>query len=144
VLPTGGCACHSSGLSVQSFLRGIHIVEYSDSALAEVAHHVVALANAEDLPAHGEAVTIRFPHEKPQAAAATAAAHVDVPASEYPEFDAAAFHAPEPDSAAFNEAAFNDAVADDAGFDEPPFNGDVFHDYRAAVPERPEPQETQQ
>ncbi len=61
VLPTGGCACHSSGLSVQSFLKGVHIVEYTDSALAEVAHHVVALANAEDLPAHGEAVTIRFP-----------------------------------------------------------------------------------
>ncbi|HEV2345985.1 MAG TPA: histidinol dehydrogenase [Actinocrinis sp.] len=63
VLPTGGCACHSSGLSVQSFLKGVHIVEYSDAALGEVAHHVVALANAEDLPAHGEAVTIRFPHE---------------------------------------------------------------------------------
>jgi histidinol dehydrogenase len=68
VLPTGGCACHSSGLSVQSFLKGVHIVEYSDSALAEVAHHVVALANAEDLPAHGEAVTIRFPHEEPAVA----------------------------------------------------------------------------
>ncbi len=26
VLPTGGCACHSSGLSVQTFLRGIHVV----------------------------------------------------------------------------------------------------------------------
>ncbi|NUW11064.1 histidinol dehydrogenase, partial [Streptomyces sp. CAI-21] len=34
VLPTGGCACHSSGLSVQSFLRGIHIVDYSRDALA--------------------------------------------------------------------------------------------------------------
>jgi histidinol dehydrogenase len=64
VLPTGGCACHSSGLSVQSFLKGVHIVEYSEAALSEVAHHVVALANAEDLPAHGEAVTIRFPQEQ--------------------------------------------------------------------------------
>ena len=27
VLPTGGCACHSSGLSVQSFLRGMHVVD---------------------------------------------------------------------------------------------------------------------
>ncbi len=44
VLPTGGCACHSSGLSVQSFLRGIHVVDYSRDALAEVAHHVVTLA----------------------------------------------------------------------------------------------------
>jgi histidinol dehydrogenase len=60
VLPTGGCACHSSGLSVQSFLRGIHVVDYSRDALAEVAHHVVTLAGAEDLPAHGSAVTARF------------------------------------------------------------------------------------
>ncbi|GGV16814.1 histidinol dehydrogenase [Streptomyces spectabilis] len=60
VLPTGGCACHSSGLSVQSFLRGIHIVDYSRDALAEVAHHVVTLAEAEDLPAHGAAVKARF------------------------------------------------------------------------------------
>ncbi|HEY3873309.1 MAG TPA: histidinol dehydrogenase [Actinocrinis sp.] len=59
VLPTGGCACHTSGLSVQTFLRGIHIVEYTEAALAEVAHHVVTLANAEDLPAHGQAVTAR-------------------------------------------------------------------------------------
>ena len=60
VLPTGGCACHSSGLSVQSFLRGVHIVDYSRDALAEVADTVVTLANSEDLPAHGEAVTARF------------------------------------------------------------------------------------
>jgi histidinol dehydrogenase len=45
---------------VQSFLRGIHVVEYSREALEDVAHHVVALAQAEDLPAHGEAVTARF------------------------------------------------------------------------------------
>jgi len=60
VLPTGGCACHSSGLSVQSFLRGIHIVDYTREALAEVAHHVVTLAEAEDLPAHGAAIKARF------------------------------------------------------------------------------------
>ena len=60
VLPTGGCACHSSGLSVQSFLRGLHVVTYSESALRDVAHHVVTLAQAEDLPAHGEAVQVRF------------------------------------------------------------------------------------
>jgi histidinol dehydrogenase len=61
VLPTGGCARHSSGLSVQTFLRGIHIVEYDQAALREVAGHVVALATVEDLPAHGQAVTARFP-----------------------------------------------------------------------------------
>jgi histidinol dehydrogenase len=60
VLPTGGCACHSSGLSVQSFLRGIHVVDYSREALAEVAGHVVNLANAEDLPGHGDAIRARF------------------------------------------------------------------------------------
>jgi histidinol dehydrogenase len=60
VLPTGGCARHSSGLSVQSFLRGIHLVEYDRDALREAAPHVVALAHAEDLPAHGQAVTARF------------------------------------------------------------------------------------
>ena len=60
VLPTGGCACHSSGLSVQTFLRGIHVVEYDKTALAEVADHVVVLAGAEDLPAHGDAVSVRF------------------------------------------------------------------------------------
>ncbi|MBV1955750.1 histidinol dehydrogenase [Streptomyces sp. BV333] len=66
VLPTGGCACHSSGLSVQSFLRGIQIVDYSRDALADVAHHVVTLAEAEDLPAHGAAVKARFDWKVPQ------------------------------------------------------------------------------
>ena len=60
VLPTGGCASHSSGLSVQSFLRGIHVVDYTEAALRDVAHHVVTLAGAEDLPAHGEAIMARF------------------------------------------------------------------------------------
>lgn len=67
VLPTGGCACHSSGLSVQSFLRGIHIVDYTRDALAEVTHHVVALADAEDLPAHGAALRARFGWQVPTA-----------------------------------------------------------------------------
>ncbi|MDG4799638.1 histidinol dehydrogenase [Micromonospora sp. WMMD980] len=61
VLPTGGCARHSSGLSVQSFLRGVHLVEYTEQALREVAPHVVTLAGVEDLPAHGQAVSVRFP-----------------------------------------------------------------------------------
>lgn len=66
VLPTGGCACHSSGLSVQSFLRGIHIVDYTRAALADVAQHVVTLAEAEDLPAHGAAIKARFGWKVPQ------------------------------------------------------------------------------
>jgi histidinol dehydrogenase len=60
VLPTGGCARHSSGLSVQSFLRGIHVIDYDEAALREVAPHVITLANVEDLPAHGQAVAARF------------------------------------------------------------------------------------
>jgi histidinol dehydrogenase len=61
VLPTGGCARHSSGLSVQTFLRGVQLIEYTRDALRDVAGHVVALAAAEDLPAHGQAVSVRFP-----------------------------------------------------------------------------------
>ena len=60
VLPTGGCACHSSGLSVQTFLRGIHYVEYDQSALNDIGPTVITLANAEDLPSHGVAVEVRL------------------------------------------------------------------------------------
>ena len=60
VLPTGGCACHSSGLSVQTFLRGIHFIEYDKKAFTDIASTVITLANSEDLPAHGEAMSARF------------------------------------------------------------------------------------
>lgn len=60
VLPTGGCACHSSGLSVQSFLRGITFIEYDENAFKNIAENVITLANAEDLPAHGEAMQARL------------------------------------------------------------------------------------
>jgi len=60
VLPTGCTARHASGLSVQSFLKGVHLVEYTHEALAEVAPHVLALSAAEDLPAHGAAVSVRL------------------------------------------------------------------------------------
>jgi histidinol dehydrogenase len=46
---------------VQSFLRGIHVVEYDRDALREVGAHVVALARAEDLPGHGDAIIARLP-----------------------------------------------------------------------------------
>jgi histidinol dehydrogenase len=64
VLPTAGCACHSSGLSVRSFLKAVHVINYSRDALQAVAGHVVTLAHAEDLPAHGAAVSVRFPGEE--------------------------------------------------------------------------------
>jgi histidinol dehydrogenase len=54
VLPTGGCACHSSGLSVATFLRGLHFIEYSESAFKDIA------PTAEDLPAHGQAMSARL------------------------------------------------------------------------------------
>jgi histidinol dehydrogenase len=60
VLPTAGSARYSSGLSVQTFLRGVHVVEYTEAALKDVSGHVIALAGAEDLPSHGEAVRRRF------------------------------------------------------------------------------------
>jgi histidinol dehydrogenase len=60
VLPTAGSAAHSSGLSVQTFLRGIHVIDYTEAALKDVSGHVITLADAEDLPAHGEAIRRRF------------------------------------------------------------------------------------
>ena len=60
VLPTGGCACHSSGLSVRSFRKALHVIEYDEQALRDVAQHVVTLAEAEDLPGHGAAVRVRI------------------------------------------------------------------------------------
>ena len=60
VLPTGRCACHSSGLNVRSFLKMIQVVSYTQAAFAEVARKVEVFADAEDLPAHGAAIARRF------------------------------------------------------------------------------------
>jgi len=60
VLPTGGCAHFSAGLGVHSFVRPVQVIEYDADALREVSDKIVALAEAEGLPAHGEAVTARF------------------------------------------------------------------------------------
>ncbi len=60
VLPTGGCACHSSGLSVQSFLKGVNFISYDEKSFRDISPNVITLANSEDLPAHGEAITARF------------------------------------------------------------------------------------
>jgi len=59
VLPTGGTARFASGLNTTSFLKAVSVVDYDAAALAQVGERVVALANAEDLPAHGEAITAR-------------------------------------------------------------------------------------
>ncbi|MDJ0356929.1 histidinol dehydrogenase [Paenarthrobacter sp. PH39-S1] len=60
VLPTGGTAAFSSGLNVTTFLRAVQVIKYDKAALSQVAAHIVALSGAEDLPAHGDAVRIRF------------------------------------------------------------------------------------
>jgi len=59
VLPTGGSAHHSSGLSVRAFCKNVQVVTYTEEALREVGEHVVRLAAAEDLPSHGAAVWAR-------------------------------------------------------------------------------------
>jgi histidinol dehydrogenase len=60
VLPTGGTARHTGGLSVGTFLRGVHVVDYTREALTEVAGHIRALGGAEDLAAHVDAVEVRL------------------------------------------------------------------------------------
>jgi histidinol dehydrogenase len=60
VLPTGGTSRFAGGLGVQSFLRGIHVIEYDEQALAKVREAATTLAKSEDLHSHGRAVDIRF------------------------------------------------------------------------------------
>ena len=59
VLPTAGCACHGSGLSVRSFMRTVHVIDYSAQALAGIADGIERFALAEDLPGHAAAITVR-------------------------------------------------------------------------------------
>ncbi len=59
VLPTAGCACHSSGLNVHSFRKQVHVIDYSADALRALADVVETFAQAEDLPGHAAAITIR-------------------------------------------------------------------------------------
>ncbi len=60
VLPTAGTARHTGGLSVDAFVRGVHVVEYTAEALAETRVHIAALGGAESLPHHVAAVEERF------------------------------------------------------------------------------------
>lgn len=62
VLPTSGSARHSSGLSTHTFLKSVHVVNYSREALHDIAETVITLSKAEMLPAHGEAVKARVTH----------------------------------------------------------------------------------
>ncbi|MEL4357958.1 histidinol dehydrogenase [Luteococcus sp. H154] len=59
VLPTAGCACHSSGLSVRSFMKAVHVINYDQQALLDLADAVETFALAENLPGHANAITVR-------------------------------------------------------------------------------------
>jgi histidinol dehydrogenase len=63
VLPTGGQSHFSSGLGAYTFLRPQQVINYDRSALQQVEARIVALSSAEDLPAHGDAITARFTAE---------------------------------------------------------------------------------
>jgi histidinol dehydrogenase len=60
VLPTGGQSHFASGLGAYTFLRPQQVINYTHEALRDVRSQIVALSTAEDLPAHGAAVTARF------------------------------------------------------------------------------------
>ena len=60
VLPTGGTARFASGLNVMAYLKSVQLIEYDAAALGALAGPLTALAEAEDLPAHGEAVRARL------------------------------------------------------------------------------------
>ena len=71
VLPTGGTARHTSGLSVYPYLKVVNVIECDRDSLAAVAPRVDALGGAEDLAAHVAAVRVRVPADGgPEAAAA--------------------------------------------------------------------------
>jgi len=66
VLPTGGTARHTSGLSVYPYLKVVNVIECDRDSLADVAARVDALGGAEDLHAHVAAVRVRVPREPAQ------------------------------------------------------------------------------
>ncbi|MFI8594835.1 histidinol dehydrogenase [Microbacterium sp. NPDC078428] len=77
VLPTGGQARYAAGLGAHTFLRPQQVISYDRAALAEVAGPIIALAEAEALPAHGEAITARFSPERLAGGSAIDAASTD-------------------------------------------------------------------
>jgi histidinol dehydrogenase len=63
VLPTGGTARHTSGLSVYPYLKVVNVIECDRDSLAAVAPRVDAIGGAEDLAAHVAAVRVRVPRD---------------------------------------------------------------------------------
>ncbi|HYI60819.1 MAG TPA: histidinol dehydrogenase [Acidimicrobiales bacterium] len=60
VLPTAGTARFGSALTVTDFTKDVHVVTLDREALALVGPHVMALAEAEGLPAHADSVRRRL------------------------------------------------------------------------------------
>jgi histidinol-phosphate aminotransferase len=98
VLPTGGTARHSGGLSVLTFLRGIHVVNCSEDALAAVAPYIDALGGAEDLAAHVRAVRIRVGEAAATGTDATAYGARPVPPLRHDLIGRAPYGAPQIDA----------------------------------------------
>jgi len=59
VLPTGGAARYSSGLTRRSFCRDIHVIAYDAAGLATIADGIIDFATAEHLPGHAHAIALR-------------------------------------------------------------------------------------
>ncbi|OQA92661.1 MAG: Histidinol dehydrogenase [Elusimicrobia bacterium ADurb.Bin231] len=60
VLPTGGSAKFSSGLSVYSFLKKVSIIEYTKASLRKISSDVINIANTEGLVKHAESLKRRI------------------------------------------------------------------------------------
>ena len=65
VLPTGGAARYSSGLTARSFMRSVHVVDYTSQALADLGETVQRFAHAENLPGHANAIAVRTGEQVP-------------------------------------------------------------------------------
>ncbi len=64
VLPTGGASRYSSGLNVRSFMRSVHVINYTQQALAEIGEGIQTFAYAEHLPGHAHAIEIRMQEDE--------------------------------------------------------------------------------
>ncbi|GAB4279339.1 MAG: histidinol dehydrogenase [Oscillatoriaceae cyanobacterium] len=58
-LPTSGTARYASALGVETFMKHSSIIQYSPTALGQVAGAIDVLAKAEGLPSHAESVRLR-------------------------------------------------------------------------------------
>jgi histidinol dehydrogenase len=69
-LPTNGCARAIAGVSVDSFVKKITYQQISEQGLQNIGPVVEIMAEAEQLHAHKQAITIRLQHLAHQVVAA--------------------------------------------------------------------------